>query len=115
MKASNKISRLVSYTAEEDLHVVIGHNLTVTSGHNIFITCPVRGVLRPVITWMKGNNVIKSGADVSVEGEQLLLTNVDKNDTGTYSCFARTKFGTSNSSTHLTVIGTLSKVLQNYI
>ena len=105
LKASNKVSKLESYSSDEDLHVVIGHNVTVTKGHNIFITCPVRGILRPKIAWMKGSEELKSGQRVSVEGEQLLLTDVTKEDSGTYYCFAKTEYGTSNSSTHLTVIG----------
>ena len=106
LQASSKISQIQSYIADEDLHVVIGHNITVTSGHNIFITCPVRGVFRPSITWMKNGRKIKNGPRTSVEGEQLLLTDVIKSDSGTYHCFAKAEQGTSNSSTHLTVIGT---------
>ena len=79
--------------------------MTVTQGHNIFITCPVRSTSRPIITWMKGTKEIRTGPGISVEGEQLLLTDVRKDDSGTYSCFAKTNLGTSNSSTHLTVIG----------
>ena len=105
MQASNRISKLESFNADEDLHVVIGHNVTVTKGHNIFITCPVRGVVRPTILWKKGSEEIKSDPRISVEGEQLLLTNVNKDDSGTYYCFVKTAHGTSNSRTHLDVIG----------
>ena len=105
LQASNRISKLESFNADEDLHVVIGHNVTVTKGHNIFITCPVRGVVRPSISWKKGNKKIQSGPRISIEGEQLLLVNVDKDDSGTYYCFAKTAHGTSNSRTHLEVIG----------
>lgn len=99
------MSKLESFIADEDLHVVIGHNVTVTKGHNIFITCPVRGVSRPSITWMKEKEVIESSKHVSVQGEQLLLTSVTQKSSGTYYCFAETEHGTSNSSTVLTVIG----------
>jgi len=104
LQASNRISKLESFNADEDLHVVIGHNVTVTKGHNIFITCPVRGVVRPTILWKKGSEEIKSDPRISVEGEQLLLTNVNKDDSGTYYCFVKTAHGTSNSRTHLDVI-----------
>ena len=110
LKVSNRKSKIESFNSDEDLHVVIGHHMTVTHGHNIYITCPVRGISRPSIKWFKDNALISAQPRIYVEGEQLLLSNVTTSDTGTYSCVATSKFGSSNSSTLLTVIGELENL-----
>eukprot|EP00794_Sanderia_malayensis_P010055 gene10055-11084_t len=111
LKISNKKTKVESYNPDEDLHVIIGHDVTVTQKHNLRITCPVRGAFRPQIKWLRNNSPIEVNSRVFIEGEQLLLSDLRTEDSGSYSCVAITRFGSSNSTTQLTVIAPTKPVI----
>ncbi|XP_022800751.1 fibroblast growth factor receptor homolog 1-like [Stylophora pistillata] len=73
---------------------------TVLEGNNLQLTCIALGRPEPNITWTKeklGNN--KGNTGVVQEGKLLNIRNVNRNDSGTFTCTAYNGFGEAESRT----------------
>ncbi|KAL9964707.1 hypothetical protein ACROYT_G028383 [Oculina patagonica] len=104
--ASNNIG--VGTTAKLNLTVLvppsieyISHDTTATEGDNVKLFCNSTGNPRPNITWTHLND---SGARIIMTGETLTLSNVTRNQAGTYQCTATNNIMTPNTANvHVTI------------
>ena len=85
----------------------IDDNVTAASNTTITITCPVRGVPTPTVTWQKdGVPVIAGGNIFLINGKQKLIVRVaNGEDSGKYSCSVENNFGKDSLSSTVTIMG----------
>ena len=74
-------------------------------GEELTIFCNATGYPLPTISWTIDGNSLhtsnSSGMDLSYEGKQLTIKNVNRGDNGVYRCVAENSLGnvTSNGTT----------------
>ena len=82
------------------MEAVVGSTILTINGNNVTISCDVRGFPIPSVEWTK------DGVLLEAEGSILSILSVDSDDTGPYTCTAKSPLGSFDSqSTNLTVIG----------
>ena len=68
-------------------------DVTVEEGSKIELFVEVEGSPEPVVKWTKDSIVVRDGGRIKVEKSEgkckLIVENVNRNDKGTYSCFAK--------------------------
>ncbi|PFX17005.1 Protein CEPU-1 [Stylophora pistillata] len=69
-------------------------DLSVLEGANLLLTCEASGRPKPNITWTNKRN-----SGVVQEGKLLNVTNINRNDSGTFTCTADNGFGEPQSQT----------------
>ncbi|CAG2058286.1 unnamed protein product, partial [Timema podura] len=75
-------------------------------GSDISIPCDVDGYPIPRVTWYKDGQPLQSEDRLQIsESHRLLIIRSNSNDTGEYRCEAFNQYGTSTSSTTITVEG----------
>ncbi|XP_015425870.1 PREDICTED: ADAMTS-like protein 3 [Myotis davidii] len=74
------------------LSVVVGGTVRAALGANVTIQCPVRGVPRPTVSWVKRGGPLGDNISVLPNGS-LLLQNVSRQNKGTYVCRASSALG----------------------
>ena len=81
-------------------------NITTSPGNTILITCRARGIPIPMISWSKDGNDILTGGDVVIgKNGTLFLKNVNEDQSGRYTCTAKSKIGRDTESSHVAVVG----------
>ncbi|XP_066211666.1 ADAMTS-like protein 3 [Saccopteryx leptura] len=82
--------------------VVVGSTVKAALGANVTIQCPVRGVPRPTVRWVKRGGPLRDSVSVLSNGT-LLLQNISLENKGTYVCRATNALGkaTAASTLHL--------------
>ena len=100
-------ARTTIITPPEDLVVAVGENAT--------FTCVASGNSPPNIQWFQTNNsgliLINSESETSADdivSSTLLISNVMKNDFGSYFCMASNEFSTARANFTLFQAGELS-------
>ena len=79
-------------------------NRTVLEGDNIKLTCKATGRPEPNITWTKEKLGNQGYTVVVQEGKVLTITNINRIDTGEYTCTAYNGFGKpENQTVYVTV------------
>ena len=73
----------------------------VIQGQHTFIECNVSGSPNPIVLWSKPNGLLTNRHEV--KGNRLYMSNVTKEDSGTYVCTAENKFGKYSSTAVLMV------------
>ena len=61
-------------------------NETVTEGDNVTLSCNASGTPTPMVSWIKADGQ-------RVNGSELVLTNINRNETGEYRCEASNECG----------------------
>lgn len=94
-----------SLYSRDPVFIRIGQALSVLSGTNVSIECPVSGVPEPVVTWSrKGNNIDTNGRNI-VKESLLIITHMTTADTGVYLCKAVSLAGEVTANSMVNVIG----------
>ena len=75
----------------------ISGQTTVLEGSNLHLTCNASGRPEPNITWTKEKPGNQGNAGVVQEGKVLNITNINRNDSGTFTCTAYNGFGKKES------------------
>ena len=71
----------------------ISSDTTVLEGDNLQLTCKALGRPEPIITWTVEKLGNQGNTGVVQEGEVLTITNINRNDSGTFTCTADNGFG----------------------
>ena len=71
----------------------ISSDTTVLEGDNLQLTCKASGLPQPIITWTREKPGNQGNTGVVQEGEVLTITNINRNDSGTFTCTADNGFG----------------------
>ena len=71
----------------------ISSDTTVLEGDNLQLTCKALGLPEPIITWTVEKLGNQGNTGVVQEGEVLTITNINRNDSGTFTCTADNGFG----------------------
>ncbi|XP_059534365.1 ADAMTS-like protein 3 isoform X2 [Myotis daubentonii] len=74
------------------LSVVVGGTVRAALGADVTIQCPVRGVPRPTVSWVKRGGPLGDNISVLPNGS-LLLQNVSRQNKGTYVCRVSSALG----------------------
>ena len=70
---------------------------TALEGNNLQLTCKASGRPEPNITWTKGKPGNQDNIGVVQEGKVLNITNINRNDSGTFTCTVYNGFGKKES------------------
>ncbi|XP_040858155.1 neuronal cell adhesion molecule isoform X10 [Ochotona curzoniae] len=78
----------------------------VQRGSTVSFECKVKHdhTLVPTVTWLKDNNELPNDERFSVDGDQLVVTDVGDHDSGTYTCVANTTLDMVSASAVLSVV-----------
>lgn len=79
---------------------VVGGTVMARTGANVMIECPVKGVPKPNITWLKKKDVLQINSFLVLNGS-LFLRNVSYGDAGTYTCRAANALGKAEAASVL--------------
>ncbi|ETN84170.1 immunoglobulin domain protein [Necator americanus] len=71
---------------------VIGGLRTANSGGSIELRCPVFAYPQPWVRWERDGKAIGPDPSITYDGDNLILSNVEANMAGTYSCIADNSF-----------------------
>ena len=70
---------------------------TVMEGHNLTVVCNAPGIPAPMVTW------IKVGGDMTVNGSELVFTNISRSEAGEYRCEASNECGNASETATIEV------------
>ena len=79
------------------------------AGRQTILHCNATGIDTPTVSWRSGGIDVGSSNDsrlTSYSNGSLVITDTEVLDTGTYSCIAENKAGSTNFTTTLNVTGT---------
>ncbi|NXB92812.1 ATL3 protein, partial [Vidua chalybeata] len=79
---------------------VVGSTVVARIGANILIECPVKGIPKPNVTWLKKKDVLQINSSLVLNGS-LFLRNVSYGDAGTYTCRATNALGKAEAASVL--------------
>lgn len=81
--------------------------MTTIVGTGVEISCDVKGVPHPSITWVQNGSPIEftSVRLMNKKTKALVLLGVTLDDIGFYTCFANNTFGHASETTHINVFG----------
>ena len=91
-------------------------NQTVHEGDNLRLACEALGRPKPNITWSKEEAGNQGNTVVVQEGKVLTITNINRTDTGDYTCTAYNGFGKPENRTVYVIVTceyALKKTLTN--
>ena len=75
---------------------------TTSEGSNVTFSCVASGVPEPSLSWTINGTAINVTADprinLTADGQQLTVTNVNRTDSGEYICLASNKVGNVTST-----------------
>ncbi|KAM7048288.1 ADAMTS-like protein 3 isoform 1-T1 [Molossus nigricans] len=84
--------RNISRPEHGPLSAVVGSTVIAALGANVTIQCPVRGVPRPTVRWVKRGGSLSDDVSLLSDGS-LLLRNVSLENKGSYVCRASNALG----------------------
>lgn len=82
-------------------------NITHVLGENVNLTCKVEASIKPNFGWFKVNSTVEPQGftSVGIPGSYTLrFENLTFEDSGTYVCIAKNKYGSANRTHHLNVM-----------
>ena len=71
-------------------------NETVTEGGSVTLSCNASGTPTPMVSWIKADGQ-------HVNGSELVLTNINRNEAGEYRCEASNECGNATKTAHIDV------------
>ena len=71
-------------------------NETVTEGGSVTLSCNASGTPTPMVSWIKADGQ-------HVNGSELVLTNINRNEAGEYRCEASNECGNASQTAHIDV------------
>ena len=71
-------------------------NKTVTEGGSVTLSCNASGTPTPMVSWIKADGQ-------RVNGSELVLTNINRNETGEYRCEASNECGNASETATIAV------------
>ena len=80
-------------------------NQSLLVGHKLNLTCSVAGDPFPTVAWLKDNSTIPSRIQLSSWNRSLVISDVQINDEGTYTCQAENRAGSTSSTAQVEVKG----------
>ena len=88
------------------VNIVPGDNILVTSNGSILeLICSVTGIPPPVITWSRnGQTLVANGSRVVIMEGSLLVSEMQRSDSGTYHCSASSSAGLASTSLQVLVL-----------
>ncbi|EDO32299.1 predicted protein, partial [Nematostella vectensis] len=97
----------------EEARITIGQDLRVVEKMNVRIHCPIVGFPKPVVTWTRNNQDVRSNARLFVDPNtnDLLINNILTSDTGQYICSAVNPIGEDEKSSFITVTATIGTTI----
>ena len=63
---------------------------TIMEGRNLTVLCNASGIPAPMVTW------IKVGGDMTINGSELVFTNISRTEAGEYRCDASNECGNAS-------------------
>lgn len=72
-------------------------------GQNVTMTCKVLGAPKPSIKWSLNDKELTGGRYLIQPNGDLIITKVQFDDRGNYTCYAKNKFGTAEERAMLLV------------
>ncbi|XP_066557584.1 ADAMTS-like protein 3 [Amia ocellicauda] len=94
--------RNISELESRRVTAVVGGSVSISTGANVTLECPMTGVPQPAINWHKNEGLMNRNAFLLLNGS-LLLQNISLENYGTYSCVAANPLGKSIASSFLSV------------
>lgn len=77
-------------------------------GQRVKLRCPIAGVPKPFVEWLKGNESISSASEhIKIAKNSLTIDNVTENDSDIYFCKAYNDHGIVWKNFTVVVIGTV--------
>ena len=70
---------------------------TIMEGHNLTVVCNASGIPPPMVTW------IKVGGDMTINGSELVFTNISRSEAGEYRCEASNECGNASETATIEV------------
>lgn len=67
--------------------------------------CEAEGIPKPTLSWRRESEIIEASGRISLSGNQLVITNAELLDSGTYTCIASNAAGSDTASAELNVLG----------
>ncbi|KAJ6662769.1 hypothetical protein lerEdw1_010973 [Lerista edwardsae] len=92
----------ITHLELRNLSVAVGGTILVGTGANITLECPVQGLPQPDVSWLKNKSSSKD-LSFAVQNGSLVLRNVSRESTGTYTCVATNALGKAVAATVLRV------------
>ena len=73
--------------------------MTTTEGSNLTLSCNATGNPVPTISWSRDGSLVNTGGRISFldDKKQLIITNVDRTDSGKYRCVVENSVGNDTS------------------
>ena len=101
-----KEERVIVGQLTKSATVSVGTNLTTLEGKELKLTCPVKGTPKPKIKWYKDGIELKSGPRITLKDDGILIiTKLEADEAGKYTCSAENKHGSDKISTVVKVTG----------
>lgn len=97
-----KRNRLFTHTfsVSPEVHVFTEPLANVEEGNNIILVCLYESNIKETVLRWKRNNILVLNA----QNQNLTLSNVSKEDTGTYSCAVENRIGIGTDIINITVL-----------
>jgi len=88
----------------------------IKAGKSLVLSVNIVGAPTPKATWWRGDSEVKSGLDVSVEGDgtfsRLTVKNTGADVTGSYKVLAENSVGSDSAEFNVVILGQFNAVLQ---
>lgn len=78
-------------------------NEATVDGQTVTMRCRVFGAPKPEVKWVRANRELTGGRYIVQENGDLVITEIQFNDAGEYTCYASNKFGNVQASGSLEV------------
>jgi len=104
LRIDEKETNKAKHHPSTSVHTFEASGITVISGEDALMECPIHGFPRPQIQWKNENGAPLDQPRVTVSNGILTIRNVTDSDGGVYVCYASNSFSIRNHPQHNSVI-----------